>query len=46
MKIKSYENALVNPQVVAEFEALHMEIAELKEKLVDLQIVVARLIKE
>jgi hypothetical protein len=33
MKINSYENALVNPQVVAEFEALHMEIKDLKEAL-------------
>jgi len=46
MENKTYENALLNPQVVAEFEALHMDIADLKEKIASLQIVVASLIRE
>lgn len=34
MKIKTYENALVNPAVAAEIEALYQEINDLK-KVVD-----------
>jgi hypothetical protein len=33
MKIKTFENALVNPAVAAEIEALHMEVKDLKESL-------------
>lgn len=33
MKIKTFENALVNPAVAAEIEALNVEIKDLKESL-------------
>ena len=33
MKIKTYENALVNPAVAAEIEALYQEIEDLKKSL-------------
>jgi hypothetical protein len=33
MKIKTFDNALVNPAVAAEIEALHIEIKDLKESL-------------
>ena len=36
MKINNYEGALVDPQIVAEFEALHMDIADLKKQIKDL----------
>jgi len=33
MKIKTYENALVNPAIAAEIEALYQEIEDLKKSL-------------
>lgn len=45
MTIRTHEGALVSPAVAAEIESLHMEVADLKKAITDLQIVVNNLVE-